>query len=52
MKPQILTLIQNLKENKTQFSEVISFIDENYNYTATAFKNGEVYNESNQLLQK
>ena len=48
MKPQIQTLIQNLKENKTQFSEVISFIDENYNYTATAFKNGEVYNESNQ----
>jgi len=48
MKSQIQNLLQNLKNNKTQFSEVISFIDENYNHTATAFKNGEAYNESNQ----
>ncbi|MBC7653532.1 MAG: HopJ type III effector protein [Oligoflexus sp.] len=48
MKSKIQTLIQNLKDSKTQFSEVISFIDENYNHTATAFKNGDANNESNQ----
>ncbi|MBK0383769.1 HopJ type III effector protein [Pedobacter sp. SD-b] len=48
MKDKIQNLITNLKENKIQFSDVIYFIDENYNHTPTAFKNGEAYNENYQ----
>ncbi|OAQ40380.1 HopJ type III effector protein [Pedobacter psychrophilus] len=48
MKPKIQTLLKNFKDNQTQFSEVISFIDENYNHTATAFKNGDAFNEPSQ----
>ena len=42
------TLLQDLKENKIPFAEVISFIDAKYQHTPTAFKNGETYNEASQ----
>ena len=41
-------LIKNLKENKTQFSEIIATIDSLYSHTPTAFKNGELDNEESQ----
>lgn len=41
--------IQKLfKKNIILFSEVIAFIDENYLFTPTAFKNGNQYNEAGQ----
>ncbi|HET8829709.1 MAG TPA: HopJ type III effector protein [Pelobium sp.] len=41
-------LLERLKENKVQFSEVISTIESLYNHTPTAFKNSEAYNEASQ----
>jgi hypothetical protein len=38
----------NLAPETIQFSETISFIDENYLFNPIRFKNGEVLNESNQ----
>lgn len=41
--------IQKLLNNNTiAFQEVIAFIDENYDFTPTAFKNGNLYNEAGQ----
>ncbi|WP_136666649.1 HopJ type III effector protein [Flavobacterium sp. H122] len=34
--------------NPVFFQEVIAFIDENYDFTPTAFKNGNQYNEAGQ----
>lgn len=42
------SLLERLKENKVQFSEVISTIESLYNHKPTAFKNGEAYNEASQ----
>lgn len=32
--------------SKIEFGETISMIDQNFDFTPTAFKNGEVYNEA------
>lgn len=34
--------------HKLSFKEIIDCIDENYTYEATAFKNGNLYNEEDQ----
>lgn len=34
--------------DQIDFNEVIAYIDENYIFSPTAFKNGETYNEANQ----
>ena len=33
---------------KLSFKEIIDYIDENYNYQSTAFKNGDLYNLEDQ----
>jgi len=48
MKEQLITLIENLRENLMPFNEVVEFIEANYYYQPTAFKNGDVYNEATQ----
>lgn len=44
------TFLEKIKQNPEQidFNETIAYIDEHYDFTPTAFKNGEVYNEANQ----
>ena len=44
------TFKQKLKNtpNQVEFSETIAVIEANYNFTPTAFKNGELYNEAGQ----
>ena len=43
-------LIEQLKEDAAtiQFNDVITFIDENYDFTPTKFTNGNTVNEENQ----
>lgn len=48
MTQEIQSLLSDLNENKTQFSEVIAFIESNYQHQPTAFKNGDAYNEASQ----
>jgi hypothetical protein len=48
MKEQLLSLITALKENSVPFSEVLAFIETYYQHQPTAFKNGDVYNETTQ----
>ena len=36
------------KPETIQFNDVISFIDEHYDFTPTLFKNGNIINEANQ----
>jgi hypothetical protein len=48
MKEQLITLIKKLKDNSLTFKEVIEFIETDYQHQATAFKNGETYNEATQ----
>ncbi len=45
-----MVLLEQLKHfpETIQFSEVIAYIDENYNFTPTAFKNGETTNQAGQ----
>ncbi len=43
----IIDLLKNNPE-KISFKEVIAYIDENYNFTPTQFKNGEITNEAGQ----
>lgn len=45
-----MTFLEKIQQNPEQieFSETIAYIDEHYDFTPTAFKNGEVYNEANQ----
>lgn len=38
----------NSKPNEISFQEIISFIDENFDFTPTKFKNGEIINEAGQ----
>ncbi|WP_259071240.1 HopJ type III effector protein [Mucilaginibacter sp. X4EP1] len=45
---QLVTLIENLKENSLKFQNVIEFIETSYQHQPTAFKNGEAFNESTQ----
>lgn len=46
----IKTTIENIIANPKSitFQEVISIIDENYDFTPTAFQNGKTFNEVNQ----
>ena len=48
MEERLFTLIKNSKENSLAFSEVIEFIETYYQHQATAFKNGDVYNDATQ----
>lgn len=48
MDNQIAKLLEDLKANDLKFSEVISFIESLYQHTPTAFKNGAVFNQSDQ----
>lgn len=43
-------IIQQLKQDpeNIEFKDVISFIDEHYDFTPTPFKNGNTLNEANQ----
>jgi hypothetical protein len=43
-------LIGNIKEQpgEIQFTDIIAFIDNNYGFTPTAFKNGDLSNEAGQ----
>lgn len=44
------TFLEKIQQNPEQiaFNETIAYIDEHYDFTPTAFKNGETYNEANQ----
>jgi HopJ type III effector protein len=44
------SILERIKNNPTEisFQEVISFIDENFNFTPTKFTNGEIINEDGQ----
>ncbi len=42
------TLLQDVKNGKAFFSDVLAYIDTHYQHTPTAFWNGEVYNEATQ----
>ena len=48
MTEQLITLIQNLKQNTLPFNKVIEFIETLYQHQPTAFKNGDTYNEATQ----
>ncbi|QCU90150.1 HopJ type III effector protein [Thiomicrorhabdus sediminis] len=41
-------LISLLQQAPQEFNQVMEVIDTNYNFTPTAFKNGELQNEANQ----
>ncbi len=41
-------LLEKIRNKSVMFSEVISFIEANYSYTPTAFKNGTLFNEASQ----
>lgn len=45
---QLSSLLTALKANSLKFTEVITFIESRYQHQATAFKNGETYNEATQ----
>lgn len=40
-------LINHLNQAPTDFKTVIELIDSEYNFTPTAFKNGDIFNEAN-----
>lgn len=45
----MLTIIKKIKSQELiSFQEVIAFIDNNYNFTPTSFKNGNQFNEAGQ----
>lgn len=48
MIPSIETLLEKLKNHSLKFSEVIATIDDAYQNTPTAFKNGAEFNEEGQ----
>jgi hypothetical protein len=41
-------LLERVKNKDILFAEILSFIESNYEYFPTAFKNGNLNNESNQ----
>lgn len=44
-----MSLLDQIKNNEeVEFDEVIIFIEENYKFSPTAFKNGELQNDANQ----
>ncbi len=48
MTSDLQTLLTNLKEQNIEFKQVLEFIDARYQHQATAFKNGDAYNENTQ----
>jgi hypothetical protein len=48
MAEQLTTLIKDLKQNSISFSQVLAFIETDYQHQPSAFKNGNVYNEATQ----
>ena len=46
MQEQISTLLEDLKQQKIKFADVLAFIESRYTHIPTAFKNGETYNEA------
>lgn len=48
MKEQIKTLLNDIKQSALSFSDVLKFIETDYEHQPTAFKNGEAYNEATQ----
>lgn len=48
MTQQLSTFLTALKANQYTFSEVIALIEADYTHQATAFKNGDAYNEATQ----
>lgn len=42
------TLLDDLRTKRIQFTDVIAYIDELYEHTATAFRNGEASNAATQ----
>jgi len=48
MTEQLTTLIKDLKQNSILFSQVLAFIETDYQHQPAAFKNGNVYNEATQ----
>ncbi|MBW4889368.1 HopJ type III effector protein [Mucilaginibacter sp. HMF5004] len=48
MRDQLITLLENLKNNSASFKEVIEFIETYYQHQPSAFKNGDAYNEATQ----
>lgn len=41
-------LLERIKANEVSFQEVIAHIEANFDFTPTAFKNGDTYNEAGQ----
>jgi hypothetical protein len=48
MTDQLTTLLKSVKENSIDFKGVIEFIEAHYQHQATAFKNGDAFNEAAQ----
>ena len=48
MQERISTLLTALKSEDIKFADVVTFIEDHYTHTPTAFKNGEAYNEASQ----
>ena len=45
-----MNLLEKIKKHseRIELNEVITYIDEHYHFSPTAFKNGNLYNEANQ----
>lgn len=41
-------ILEKIKAGEVSFQEVIAHIDANFDFTPTAFKNGEIFNEAGQ----
>lgn len=48
MNTPLINLLTNLKANSVSFAEVIEFIESYFKHQPTAFKNGNLFNESTQ----
>lgn len=48
MKDELINLIAASKKGQLAFTEVIKWIENHYQHTPTAFKNGNAYNEATQ----
>lgn len=48
MKAKLIELLTKLKTNTILFNDVINFIEQHYEHTPTAFRNGSVSNEATQ----
>jgi len=48
MKAQIIELLTKLKSKSISFGDVLAFIEQHYQHTPTAFKNGQAYNGTDQ----